>query len=468
MIYRIASTHFADINADYERYVGPKKAISRGILSVFLAALNPEQWIFYRAEPISTACTEWNLAKPQGKTDGAYLSACMKLLQSIRFACTTVFTEHVGRSPDLVDVHSLLWLNHEPDDPYIEIIKRAKGGNGPLLPPSLPLPTTEETEALLALALKTRNIILYGPPGTGKTFIARQAACALISPQIREALPSPEAQSYRVIEDLTLHEVLALTLYQGPGANGYTVPELLNERLVRARFEALPVRRPSHSTWSALRIHCSPDSKQVNVALRQPPFLFDKDQSARWRLTGAGREYVEQNLAAQLQMSRPAAPISRNPKDFIEWVTFHQSFSYEEFVEGLRPVPSDDVPGGMRYDVRAGVFRRICRRADRDPNNKYVLVIDEINRANIAKVFGELITLLEDDKRIDAPNELRVALPYSSDSGERFGVPANLYIIGTMNTAEPLHRLLDVACAGASPSWRLCDRTCSARSRASA
>ena len=124
----------------------------------------------------------------------------------------------------------------------------------------------------------------------------------------------------------------------------------------------------------------------------------------------------------------------------IEFITFHQSYGYEEFVEGLRPETGSDA--GIRLAATDGVLKRIARRARENEGEAHVLVIDEINRANVSKVMGELITLLEEDKRQGAENEVAVTLPHS---GERFTLPANLHLLGTMNTADRSIALLDTA-----------------------
>ena len=133
-----------------------------------------------------------------------------------------------------------------------------------------------------------------------------------------------------------------------------------------------------------------------------------------------------------------------------EWryrfVTFHQSYGYEEFVEGLRPVLNDETAQGeVAYEIRPGVFKQLCDEARQSPGQRFAMVIDEINRGNISKIFGELITLIEADKRDPLNGEkppIEVVLPYS---GEKFSVPANVDIYGTMNTADRSLALLDMA-----------------------
>ena len=122
----------------------------------------------------------------------------------------------------------------------------------------------------------------------------------------------------------------------------------------------------------------------------------------------------------------------------IVFTTFHQSYGYEDFIQGLRPETNN---GNMVFNAVNGVFKNLAEKAMKDAEGNYVLIIDEINRGNISKIFGELITLIEDDKRWGEANQLDICLP----SGEEFAVPNNLYIVGTMNSADKSIALIDTA-----------------------
>ena len=232
-----------------------------------------------------------------------------------------------------------------------------------------------------------RNRILYGPPGTGKTYSTVSHALAIVDgvkPNAETA--DPDRQRFRRLRFTRAHDASAVLV------------ETLSEK----------------------------KAKEVMTA-------FGEDAEGR-----------------------------------IAMVTFHQNYAYEDFVEGIRPKLTDSVDGDadadeesgatgaspsseLDYELRPGIFRRICKAAEaerrdaasesREPE-RFVLVIDEINRGNIPKIFGELITLIEPSRRLGAGDETTVTLPYS---GNEFGVPDNLYIIGTMNTADRSIQQMDTA-----------------------
>ena len=165
---------------------------------------------------------------------------------------------------------------------------------------------------------------------------------------------------------------------------------------------------------------------------------------------GTGKTYHTVARALAIIDGESVEEIERNIKRFrelrdsgqIAMVTFHQNFAYEDFIEGIRPVLDDGATGQIRYELHDGIFKRIAEAAKKEKDKRFVLIIDEINRGNIAKIFGELITLIEDSRRLGAEDATQVTLPYSNES---FGVPENLYLIGTMNTADRSIQLLDTA-----------------------
>lgn len=142
---------------------------------------------------------------------------------------------------------------------------------------------------------------------------------------------------------------------------------------------------------------------------------------------GVGKTFIARKLAYELMGVKNDAQI--------EMVQFHQSYSYEDFIQGLRPSKNG-------FELRNGVFYTFCQQALAHPERQFFLIIDEINRGNLSKIFGELMMLIEADKRSD---KFALKMTYSEDESDRFFVPPNLYIIGMMNTADRSLAIVDYA-----------------------
>jgi len=154
--------------------------------------------------------------------------------------------------------------------------------------------------------------------------------------------------------------------------------------------------------------------RKKNIILQGPP--------------GVGKTFIARKLAYEIMQEVKDANI--------EMVQFHQSYSYEDFIQGLRPTQK----GG--FDLRDGIFYSFCQRALAHPDRPFFFIIDEINRGNLSKIFGELMMLIEADKREE---KFALKLTYAEDEEDRFYVPENLFIIGTMNTADRSLAIVDYA-----------------------
>lgn len=261
------------------------------------------------------------------------------------------------------------------------------------------------------------NIIYYGPPGTGKTYFMQKQIEKYTDYQIDD-------NDIKSVYTLRSEDWLLITLVILQNNNPMATHEIVS------KIGTLNLGH-TRTVSDVLEEHSISDAA-MGLRRLQPRIFFEV----------AGQWFVDR---LRLLEYDPNFLLNYIQKQKIEkrydFITFHQSFTYEDFIEGIRP-SVDVATNQLNYNPQDGIFKKICERARNNPSKQYAIFIDEINRGNISEIFGELISLIELDKREGQFCELEAVLPYSKDA---FTVPNNLNVIGTMNSADKSIANIDVA-----------------------